>query len=91
MMTLKQIAGLGKELTTFLVLFAGCFRSQRGFALSRVYVHGLLSDVGRKNVEAIAMEFDTSPRTLQRLLESVKWDEGAVRDQCQQLVLQRKV
>jgi SRSO17 transposase len=86
MMTVGQIASLGKELTKFLALFVGCFRSQPGFALSRVYVHGLLSDVGHKNVEAIAMEFDKSPRTLQRFLESVKWDEGGIRDQCQQLV-----
>jgi SRSO17 transposase len=86
MMTLGQIAKLGKELTKFLALFVGCFRSQPGFALGRIYVQGLLSDLRRKNVEAIALAFDTPPRTLQRLLESVKWDEAAVRDQCQQLV-----
>jgi SRSO17 transposase len=86
MMTLAQIGKLGKELTSFLALFVGCFRSLPGFALGRVYVQGLLSDLGRKNVEAIALEFDTPPRTLQRLLESIKWDEQAVRDKCQQLV-----
>jgi SRSO17 transposase len=85
-MTVKQIASLGKELAKFLVLFAGCFRSQPGFALGRVYVRGLLSDIGRKNVEAIAMEFGTPPRTLQRFLESVKWDEGAARDLCQRMI-----
>lgn len=85
-MTLKQIASLGKELAKFLVLFVGCFRSTPGFALGRIYVQGLLSDIGRKNVEAIALKFNKAPRTLQRLLESVKWDENAVRDQCQQLV-----
>jgi len=86
MMTLGQIGKLGKELTRFLALFVGCFRSQPGFALGRVYVQGLLSNVPRKNAEAIAMEFDTPPRTLQRLLESIKWDERGVRDKCQQLV-----
>src|SRR5271157_2400932 len=86
MMTLGQIRRMGKELTMFLGLFVGCFRSQPGFALGRVYVQGLLSDLGRKNVEAIALEFDTPPRTLQRLMESIKWDEKAVRDKCQQLV-----
>jgi len=86
MMTLGQIARLGKELTKFLALFAGCFRSRPGFALGRVYLQGLLSNLGRKNVEAIALEFDTPPRTLQRLLESIKWDEQKVRDQCQQVV-----
>src|ERR1019366_7384509 len=86
MMTLGQIGSLGKELSKFLGLFAGGFRSQPGFALGRIYVQGLLSDLERKNVEAIALEFDKAPRTLQRFLESVKWDESGVRDKCQQIV-----
>ena len=85
-MTLKQIASLGKELAKFLALFAGCFRSRPGFALLGVYVQGLLSNLQRKNVEAIALEFGKAPRTLQRLVESIKWDETGVRDDCQRLV-----
>ena len=85
-MTLQQIASFGKELAKFLMLFAGCFRSQPGFALFKVYVHGLLSNLQRKNVEAIALELGTAPRTLQRFVESIKWDEIQVRDRCQQLV-----
>ena len=85
-MTLPQIGNLGKELTRFLALFVGCFRSRPGLALGVAYVQGLLSDLGRKNVEAIALAFGKAPRTLQRFLESVKWDEGGVRDKCQQLV-----
>ena len=86
MMTLGQIARLGKELAKFLAFFVGCFRSRPGFALGSVYVQGLLSDIDRKNVEAIALEFGTPPRTLQRLLESIKWDGPGLRDKCQQLV-----
>ena len=85
-MTLQQIASMGKELAKFLALFAGCFRSRPGFALFRVYVQGLLSNVQRKNVEAIALEFGTAPRTLQRFVESIKWDETGVRDECQCIV-----
>jgi SRSO17 transposase len=85
-MTLKQIAGLGKELAKFLALFVGRFRSRPGFALLRIYVQGLLSDVQRKNIEAIALEMGTAPRTLQRFVESIKWDEEGVRDDCQVLV-----
>jgi hypothetical protein len=80
-MTLRQIASLGKELAKFLALFRHCFRSCPGFALLQVYVQGLLSDVQRKNVEAIALERGTPPRTLQRFLESIKWDEAGLRDQ----------
>ena len=85
-MTLQQIASMGKELARFLVLFVGCFRSRPGFAVFEVYVQGLLSNVQRKNVEAIALEFDTAPRTLQRFVESIKWDETGVRDECQRMV-----
>jgi len=85
-MTLQQIASLGKELAKFLTLFSGCFRSRPGIALFKVYVQGLLSNLQRKNVEAIALEFETAPRTLQRFVESIKWDETGVRDKCQHLV-----
>ena len=85
-MTLKQIASLGKELAKFLALFVGRFRSRPGFALLRIYVQGLLLNLQRKNIEAIALELGTAPRTLQRFAESIKWDEKGVRDDCQQLV-----
>ena len=85
-MTLKQIASLGKELAKFLALFACCFRSRPGFALCKIYVQGLLSSLQRKNIEAIALEFGKRPRTLQRFVESIKWDELRMRDDSQRLV-----
>jgi len=85
-MTLKQIASLGKELAKFLALFAGCFRSRAGFALLQIYVKGLLSNVRRKNIEAMALELGKPPRTLQRFVESIKWDEVGARDECQHLI-----
>src|SRR5436309_12021837 len=63
-MTRKQIASLGRELAKFLALFSGCFYSRPGFALLRIYVQGLLSDLQRKNIEAMALEFGKAPRTL---------------------------
>jgi SRSO17 transposase len=85
-MTLKQMASLGKELAKFLGLFVCHFRSRPGFALLQIYVQGLLSDLQRKNIEAMALEFGTAPRTLQRFVESIKWNETGVRDDCQRLV-----
>jgi hypothetical protein len=53
-------------------------------------VHYLLqrvvSDVHRKTAEAIAVRFGKAPRTLQRFLQSVKWDEEKLRDRCQQSI-----
>lgn len=90
-MTLKQMAVLGVELARFLALFADCFRSRAGLALLKVYVQGLLSDVRRKNVEAIALQFGKVPRTLQRFLESIKWNEAKLRDRCQEIVAREHV
>jgi len=86
-MTLKQIGRLGKELAKFLLLFHGCFRRRAGCALLKIYLQGLLSDLQRKNVEAIALKFGKAPRTLQRFVESIKWDEVGARDECQRLVV----
>ena len=85
-MTLKQIAALGRKLTSFLALFADCFGRRDARDLLRVYVKGQLSNLHRKTAEAIALQFKTAPRTLQRFLESIKWDEEKLRDRCQQIV-----
>jgi len=45
-----------------------------------------VSEVQRKNCEAIALKFNTTPRRIQRLLESIKWNEESVRDRCQEIV-----
>jgi SRSO17 transposase len=85
-MTLKQIAALGRELTTFLALFSDCFGRREARELLRVYVKGQLSNLLRKTAEAIALKWKTAPRTLQRFLESIKWDEEKLRDRCQQII-----
>lgn len=85
-MSVKDIAKLGKMLAQFLAKFACCFVRPRGRALLSTYTRGLLSGVQRKNVEAIALDQDVAPRTLQRFLESIVWDEQRLRDRCQQIV-----
>lgn len=85
-MTLEQIFQLGRKLTSFLALFADCFGRCDARTLLRVYVQGQLSNVHRKTAEAIALRFEKAPRTLQRFLEWVQWDEERLRDRCQQIV-----
>ena len=46
----------------------------------------MLLDLQRKNIEAIALELGKAPRTLQRFVESIKWDETGVRDDCQRVI-----
>jgi len=86
MMTLKELKGLGRLLTSFLAMFADCFSSVAGRRLLRVYVQGQLSDIQRKNCEAMALKFGQPVRTVQRFLESIKWDEQKLRDRTQQIV-----
>ena len=85
-MSLEDIASLGKMLGQFLGLFADCFASVKGRRLLLAYVRGLLSDIGRKNVETIALKQDVPPRTLQRFLQSIKWDHDQVLRRCRRLI-----
>jgi SRSO17 transposase len=86
MMTLTELNSLGRRLTEFLAEFRQCFASVVGRRLLKVYVQGQLSDVPRKNCEAIALRMNEAPRTLQRFLESIKWDESQLRDRCQEII-----
>jgi SRSO17 transposase len=85
-MTLKELKCLGRELSLFLAMFAGCFASVGGRRLLKIYVQGQLSEIKNKSCEAIALTFGESARTLQRFLESIKWDEEELRDRCQQII-----
>lgn len=85
-MTLKDIASLQFLLAQFLALFANCFARSAGRRLLAAFVRGLLSDVQRKNAEAIALNQGEAPRTMQRFLESIVWDHDLLRDRCQQIV-----
>lgn len=85
-MSVQNIAKLSKLLGQFLTRFACCFARPAGRTLLQIYTRGLLSDVQRKNAEAIALDQNVAPRTLQRFLESIVWDEQMLRDRCQQIV-----
>ena len=65
-MSVKDIAKLGKLLGQFLKYFACCFARPAGRSLLLICVRGVLSDVQRKNAEAIALDQNVAPRTLQR-------------------------
>jgi hypothetical protein len=52
--------------------------------LLEAYVQGQLSNLHRKNVEAIALQEGVASRTLQRFLESIKWGDQLLRDRFQE-------
>src|SRR6056297_584341 len=86
-MSLQDIASLGKMLAQFLALFTDCFHGTKGQRLFAAYVRGLLSELQRKNVEAIALKQGIAPRTLQRFLQSIHWDHDKVLSRCRKVVV----
>ena len=85
-MDATEIAGLESELVDFLGEFDDCFGRSEPREHLRTYVSGQLSDLHRKSIEPIALLADVPPRTLQRFLESIEWDEVGLRDKLQHLV-----
>lgn len=85
-MDAETISGLQPELEEFLNRFFDCYkRSDTRAHLSR-YVTGQLSDIERKNVEAMALECGVPVRTLQEFLSQHVWEEDRVRDRVQDIV-----
>ena len=85
-MDAEQIEMLGTELMGFLAEFDDCFGRHEPRDHLGTYVSGQLSDLQRKSVEPIALAAEVPPRTLQRFLESVQWDEVRLRDRLQRMV-----
>lgn len=85
-MDAATIRELKPELDVFLQRFDDCFPRRDTRAHLKSYVGGQLSDVERKNVEAMALECGVPVRTLQEFLSQHKWDEDCLRDRLQEIV-----
>ena len=85
-MTAEQVAGLGPAFTEYLSSFRGCFPRCESFAHLGTYCRGLLSDLGRKSVEPIALAAGCAVRTLQEFLTHHAWDHQRMRDEIQRRV-----
>ncbi len=85
-MDATEIAGLELALVDFLGEFDECFGRSEPREHLRTYVSGQLSDLPRKSVEPIALSAEVPPRTLQRFLELVEWDQDRLRDKSQYVV-----
>jgi SRSO17 transposase len=83
----KQVEALGRELMSYLAEFGDCFGRSEPREHLRRYVQGQLMDLPRKSIEPMALASTTPPRTLQRFLEEVQWDEGRLRDRLQAMVV----
>jgi SRSO17 transposase len=88
-MDAKAIEGLEARLRAFLSEYSDCFGRHEPADHLRRYVRGQLSDLPRKSVEPIALQFGTRPRTLQQFLSHAKWDEDRMRQRMQEQVSAR--
>lgn len=84
----RTIDGFRRELGRFLGHFDDCFARSEGRDHLRRYVSGQLSNLPRKNVEAMADDACVPPRTLQDFLATHAWDHQRAIDRLQQLVAQ---
>jgi SRSO17 transposase len=85
-MDVKFVVTVGRRLKRFLGMFNDCFSRSEPRAHLATYVNGQVSTLKRKSVEPMALKAGTPPRTLQRFLESMRWDERRLRDRMQQVV-----
>jgi len=66
--------GMLKRLEEFVKPFIASLGRREPKENAHIYISGLLSDLGRKNVESIAYRYDRDRRALQRFIGSVPWD-----------------
>lgn len=69
----KDVERFSKELTKYMKQFAPAFERIEQVKHSQVYVHGLLSDVTRKNVEQMALGMGGKVRSLQYFIGQSPW------------------
>jgi SRSO17 transposase len=85
----EEVVGrMAEELVEFHQLFGDCFRRKEQRLLGQSYLGGLLSDVPRKNVEAIALAFlgPKAVRCQQNFLSRYLWDEQRMLERHQGLL-----
>jgi SRSO17 transposase len=85
-MEASTIADLKPELDALIARFDDCFARCDTRAHMTTYVNGQLSDVKRKNVEAMALAAGVPVRTLQEFLSQYKWNEDLMRQRLQEIV-----
>lgn len=85
-LTVADIEQFLPELTSYLALFAGGFAQHPQLAWSAIYLHGLLGETVRKNVEQIALTLGVNVRSLQHFIGQSPWSPTPLLAVHQQLV-----
>lgn len=81
-----DIDGIRTELRRFLRRFQSCSAAKRTRNYFRLYVSGLISNLPRKNCEAIALQSGVPVRSVQWFLAGQRWDDQRMRNKIQRIV-----
>jgi SRSO17 transposase len=85
-LTEREVKQCMPELETYLALFKIGFSRREQFERFRVYMKGLLSDVGRKTIEGMALAFGENMRDLQHFAGQSPWSTEPLVSLHQQMV-----
>ena len=85
----QRIGQLRQDIRRELRRFDDCFARSEGREHLQCYVGGQVSNLKRKNVEAMADAAGVPPRTLQDFLATHRWDHTRAVDRLQQLVAEQ--
>jgi SRSO17 transposase len=88
-MDVRDLKALRDQLDDYVNLYADCIKTAPSRKHLRTYVNGQISDLERKNVEAIALDAGVPPRSLQEFLGIHRWDEAVMGTRVQHLVQDR--
>jgi SRSO17 transposase len=75
---IAEITHLKSRLSNFLKRYRSCVKTAPSREHMKTYMSGQIGPLERKNMEAMALEREIPPRTLQAFMETLRWDEDAV-------------
>jgi SRSO17 transposase len=77
-MTDQDIHYFMDEMATYIEMFEPAFRRPEQLEWSKNYLHGLLGDASRKNIERIALELGENVRSMQHFIRQSSWEQEPV-------------
>lgn len=86
-MDTAELRQVRRNLDRFVKRFDDCIATRPSRRHLRTYVRGQVSDLPRKNAEAIALDAGVAPRTLEEFLALHRWDEERARQRVQEIVI----
>ncbi len=87
-LTPEVMENLAEELVVFHDEFADAFRRVEQGILGQNYLQGLLGNIPRKNVEAIALDLLSGPRvrSLQKFMTNYRWDDEVMLSKAREML-----